>query len=339
MFHSRCWSAFSAAAVVALAGVAGAQVKFQETGAPFFNPIGVAYHSGLRSLIVTSNYPSGSPYSFSRIDEFGGTTQWSSAAGLSDEVYLDIPRSPAGGWTPDEAYSGNGRPGQILKISADGLTVTPNWITLPGETGLFRGQLRFDRAGTFGNDLIATTTSGNVWRINSAGTPTLLANLGRGGDFEGLVTIPNDVSRYGPLAGKIVVGDEASTNLWTVDAAGTVSVLNNVAPPIEGLHIVPANERFVGVDYADGRILYTEYGQFDPFVGDLLVVSETYATGSSGLTRLLWNGTSFDQAPVTLTADSFIPHQWEGSTFAPISVPAPGVAAIAAVAGLRRRRR
>jgi hypothetical protein len=333
-------------AIVASAGLAlaalpcSAQITLRQTGAPFNNPIGVAYNPTNTSLIVSSNYPTGNPFTYSRIDEFGNTTQWSTASGQSDEVYLDIPRTAAGGFTVGEAFTGNGTPGQILKISADGSAVTNTWTTLPGESGLLRGQLKFDKTGIFGFNLLVTTTTGNVWSVASNGAATHLASLGAG-DFEGITVVPNNPGRYGPMAGKIVVGDENSNNIWTIDTAGNVNVLQGISPTVEGLHIVPANERFVGVAYSDSRILYADSVDFLPYVGDLLVVSEQFGFGTSGLSRLLWNGSSFVSVPVPLHPGSFLPSQWEGSTFAPVAVPVPGAAAVFGLGlliGARRRR-
>ncbi len=333
-------------ALVVLAGISGvcsAQVRLQQTGTPFNNPIGVAYNPTNTSLIVTSNYPTGNPNSFSRIDQFGNTTPWSTASGLGGELYLDIPRTNVSGWTAGETFTGNGTPGQIMRISANGATVTNTWTTLPGETGVPAGQMRFDNTGIFNNDLIVTTTSGNVWRVKANGVPIFLANLGAGGDYEGLAVVPNDLNRYGPLSGKVVIGDENSTNIWTVDTTGNVTMLPGIAPPqVEGLHIIPANESFVGVDYADSALLYADSSYFTPYVGDLLVVSEIIGPGTSGLSRLLWNGTGaggFTVAPIPLTNDSFVPHLWEGSTFAPVVVPSPSAAAVLGLGLLADRRR
>lgn len=338
--------------VLAMAAAGSAQVKLQQTGAPFTNPIGVAYNQTNTSLIVTSNYPTGNPNSFSRIDQFGNTTPWSSASGLSNELYLDIPRSvnTSSGWTPGEAFTGNGVPGQIMRISANGATVTNAWTTLPGETGLLSGQLRFDNTGLFNNDLLVTTTAGKVWRVKASGLTVPLATLPGGGSYEGLVVVPNNPTRYGPLAGKMVIGDENGTTLWTVDPAGNLATLPGIAPAqVEGLHIVPANEQFVGVDYLGGSLLYADQTYFTPYVGDLMVVSEIIGANPgnpSGLSRLLWNqvgsGGFFSIAPIPLTFDSVVPQLWEGSTFAPVVVPEPATLSLLLVLGVftagRRRR-
>lgn len=326
------------AALVVSAGLGstalGQAVNLQPTGAPFSNPIGVAYHPGNSSLIVTSNYPTGNPNSFSRIDAFGNTTAWSSASGLANELYLDIPRgvNTSSGWAVGETFTGNGTPGQIMRISADGSTVTNTWTTLPGETGLPAGQLRFDNTGLFNNDLLVTTTSGNLWRVKSNGIAIHLATLPGAGSYEGLAVVPNNPTRYGPLAGKVVIGDEYSTTIWTVDPLGTLATLPGIAPAqVEGLHIIPANESFVGVDYLGGSILYADQADFVPYVGDLMVVSEVIGANPgnpSGLSRLLWNGSGsggfFSVVPIPLAVGSVNPQLWEGSTFAPVVVPGPG---------------
>ncbi|MFO0838383.1 MAG: PEP-CTERM sorting domain-containing protein [Phycisphaerae bacterium] len=331
------------------AGAYGAGITLQQTGAPFNNPIGVAYNPTNTSLIVTSNYSGGSPNSLMRIDQFGNTSPWSSASGYPGERYLDIPRAvnQPSGWTSGETFTGNGQVGQIARISANGATVNSNWVTLPGETGLPAGQLRFDNTGIFNNDLIVTTTSGNVWQVSSTGSPTLLANLGTSADFEGLAVVPNNPTRYGPLAGRIIVGHEGSTDLWTVDPIGNVSQFPNILPAqCEGLHVIPANEHFVGVDYLGGSILWANQSEFAPFVGDIMVVSEIIGANPgnpSGLNRLLWNGSGsfgfFTTSPIGLTQNSLLPQLWEGSTFAPIVVPEPGTAILLSLAGLLAARR
>lgn len=336
---------------LALAATCSAQVRLQQTGAPFTNPIGVAYNPANTSLIVTSNYPTGNPNSFSRIDQNGNTTPWSSASGLGGELYLDIPRAvnaPAG-WTPGETFTGNGQPGQIMRISANAGTVTNTWTTLPGETGVPAGQMRFDNTGLFNNDLLVTTTSGNLWRVKANGIAIHLATLPGPGDYEGLAVVPVDNARYGPLSGKIVIGNETGNTLWTVDPLGNLATLPGIAPSqVEGLHIIPANEHFVGVDYAGGSLLYANASYFTPYVGDLLVVSEIIGANpgnASGLSRLLWNGTGaggFSIVPIPLTFDSVTPQLWEGSTFAPFVVPAPTASSAVLALGLlaaRRRRR
>jgi hypothetical protein len=342
--------AAGALSLVVVAGTSAQGVTFYQTGAAFNNPIGVAYNAGNSSLIVTTNYPTGNPNSFSRIDIAGNTTPYSPATGFPDERYLDCPRpiNSISGWTVGETFAGNGQVGQIARINAAGNTVTNTWVTLPGETGYPEGQLRFDNTGLFNNDLIVTCTSGNVWRVKANGVAILLATLPAGLSYEGLAVVPSNPTRYGPLSGRIIVGTEQSTTLWTIDNLGNVNTLTGIAPAqVEALHIIPANENFVGVNYGGGNILWANASDFSSYVGDILVVSEIIGANpgnTSGLSRLIWNGSgsggSFQIVPIPLNPGSIVPTLWEGSTFAP-AIPAPGAGALlgaAAVIASRRRR-
>ena len=61
-------------------------------------------------------------------------------------------------------FTGNGVDGQITRISPDGSTILNPWVDLPGGgNGLMRGSLHVDRTGVWGGDLLAVTTSGQVW--------------------------------------------------------------------------------------------------------------------------------------------------------------------------------
>ena len=85
-------------------------------------------------------------------------------------------------------------------------------MTLPGETGLFSGQLWIDQTGVWGGDLIVATTAGDVWRVTPNGSATEFALLGgdSNSNWEGLTAVPDNATLYGPLAGKILVGEEDS---------------------------------------------------------------------------------------------------------------------------------
>lgn len=108
-----------------------------------------------------------------------------------------------GGFTTGDLFTGNGVDGQITRITNNSLTVINPWVDLPGAgNGLMRGSLYIDQTGVFGGDLIVATTGGEVWRVNSAGTPTLIADVNT--HLEGLITVPNNVAKYGPLAGKLL---------------------------------------------------------------------------------------------------------------------------------------
>src|SRR5262245_25212729 len=149
-------------------------------------------------------------------------------------------------------FTGTGQPGQIARISPDGSTIDNPWITLPGDGGLMRGQLQFDRTGIFGGDLIVTTTAGHLWRGNAAREPTFITNL-VGPDLEGLTVVPDDPLKYGPWSGKILVGDENIDAVYAIDTAGNVETFHLGVRP-ENIMVVPAGENFFGVDYFGGKL-------------------------------------------------------------------------------------
>jgi len=79
--------------------------------------------------------------------------------------------SGLGGFHSRDIYvaAGNG----VMHISHDG---TRSNILV---SGLLSGvtALRFDAVGTFGHDLLLATLGGHIYRVSSAGVPTLLARL------------------------------------------------------------------------------------------------------------------------------------------------------------------
>src|SRR4030095_6885952 len=151
---------------------AGADLKLTQISTPFPSPIGIDYHEPTDSVVMSVNYASGNPFNFERVEADGTHVQFSAISGLSDEVKIATARSgsvfPSG-----TLFTGNGIDGQITQISPDGSSIINPWVSLPGAgNGLMRGSLYVDRTGVYGGDVIAVTTAGEVWRINSAGVPT-----------------------------------------------------------------------------------------------------------------------------------------------------------------------
>ncbi len=290
-------------------GVAGAVTLTPIlTGLP--NPIGLDHKEPQNEVLMSENYPSGIPNNFVLVNFSGGQTPFSTISGLTDEVYIATVRtsSSEGGFTVGEAFTGNGVPGQITRISPDGSTIIDPWVTLPGETGLLRGALFQDRYGSFGGDLIVTTTSGSVWRVTSGGVPTKLATVSSNG--EGLTTVPNDPGTYGPWAGKILIGSEGSGVLSTVDSSGNVVTYNLGIPSAESIQIIPANANFFGVNFPS-TLMGAPASDFVGMVGDFTIAEE-----SGNLWHVRWNSTTGDFDKDLLATVS----QWEGTTFSPASI-------------------
>ncbi|HHH12225.1 MAG TPA: hypothetical protein ENK23_09175 [Sorangium sp.] len=294
-------------------------IKLTAITTPFTTPIGIDYHEPTNSLVLSANYPNGMPFNFERIEQDGTHHAFSMQSGFTDEVKIATARpGNASGFASGELFVGNGIDGQIVRISADGMTITNPWVDLPGVgNGLMRGSFVVDHKGVlFGGDLIAVTTVGQVWRITAAGVPTMIADV-PGVHLEGVAIVPNAPTRFGPLAGKIIAGAETVGLLYAFAADGTTESYA-VGVNIEDIDIVLPNENFFGVNYGSSNLYGAEAAQFASMHGDILLTQEGH-TGS-GLFRLQWDGQALVAAELAITADSAVPLQWEHVTFAAAGV-------------------
>lgn len=328
----------------AAAHVAVAQpVVFTQISTNFNTPVGIDYYEPANAIVVSVNYPSGNPRNFELINFDGSHSAFSTLSGYTDEVKIATVRSGnIGGFTSGDLFTGNGIDGQIARITNNGTTVINPFVDLPGAgNGLMRGSLFVDRYGVAGGDLIAATTGGELWRVNSAGAATKLADVGV--HLEGLQTIPN-LPIYGGLAGKIIAGAEGQGRLYVFDPNVANSfTYHNIGVNIEDIDLINANENFFGVNFGTGRILGAEASQFSSMVGDILLTQE-FPSGGSGLYRMSWDAVLNKPVATQLSigATSATVGQWEHVTFAPAgiveipptTVPEAGSTFLLAAAGL-----
>jgi RHS repeat-associated protein len=278
----------------------------------FATPTGIDYHQPTNKVVLSVNYPSGQPYNFELVGADGSRQRFGNVVGLTDELKIaTVPDEGGGlsrgGFVAGTLFSGTGTAGQILRVSADGSVVDRPWITLPGEIGLLRGSLYVDRTGVFGGDLIAVTTAGGVWRVKANGAATRLASIGT--HLEGVKTIPDDPLRYGPWAGKILIGAEQQTRFYTVDPQGAVAFYELGIQP-EDIEIIPADQNFFGVDQPGNSLWSIPAASFSGMVGDLLIAQEFPGI----LWWVRWNGARFEVSNVAQIG------QWEHVTFAPAGI-------------------
>jgi RHS repeat-associated protein len=269
------------------------------------------YHQPSKKLIASANAPTGDPHSFELIAANAAHSPFSNVAGLQGDVLLATARDDAqgmslGGFPAGELFSGTGAPGVVARLSANGASVHNPWVVLPDEGGHITG-LHVDRTGIFGGGLLVVTTTGGVWRVNSAGVPTRLAMLGT--PLAGVTVVPADPERYGPWAGKAIVGATEQASVYAVDAQGQTDSLSVGLHPHD-LDLVPAHENFYAIDAAGGRLLGAAEGAFAGIIGDVLITQE-----SPGLiSRVRWDGAQFAVTPLAEAG------QLQGVAFSPAGV-------------------
>jgi hypothetical protein len=317
-------AAAAMAAVAALEHVqpaaGAAAITLRPLATDFNTPIDVEYHQPTGRILLSVNYSTGKPNNFDLVAADGSHAPFSSINGLTDEVYIaSIRSSPCrGGFAVGQSFVGTGTPGVIARISPNGSRVDNPWVTLPGETGLLRGGITQDRACVFGGDLIVTTTTGDVWRVSSAGVPRRLAShVAAPNSFEGPTTVP-DLPRYGPWAGTVILGNEADGCVYSVTADGKATCSKFGFDP-ESVRVIPPGQNYFAVDFADHAVLTAAASEFTGMVGDILVANEGGVLQHVRYDRVAGRFTAEQVAKVG---------QFEGTTFAPATVrlvtPTPG---------------
>jgi hypothetical protein len=290
-------------------------LTFVAISTTFNSPIGIDYHQPSNTVVMSVNYPAGVPSGFERIHFDGSHEQFSALSGLTDEVKIATARegNPAG-FTVGDLFVGNGVDGQIVRITGDGSNVINPWVDLPGDNnGLMRGSLYVDRTGVFNGDLMVVTNAGEVWRVDVNAVPTKIAAVGV--HLEGAIVVPNKPNRFGPVAGKLIAGSEGDGLMYAFSTDGTY-VTYSLGALIEDIDVIGAKENFFGVNFGTSQLLGAGAEQFNAMMGDVLLTTETVASGSSGLFRLKFDGTQLVAEPIPLGAGSAIVGQWEHTTFA-----------------------
>ena len=298
-------------------------VRFLAISTAFNNPIGIDFHEATNTVVMSVNYPTGNPLVLETVAANGSHSPFSTMSGLTDEVKIATVRAdnPAG-FATGTLFVGNGRDGEIVRVSPDGSVVDNPWVSLPGDAnGLMRGSLFVDRSGVVGGDLVVVTTLGEVWRVDVLGNPTLVARV-PGLHLEGMVVVPDAPARYGPLAGTILAGAEDQGLLYAFALDGTWTTYN-VGVNVEDIDFALPYENFFGVNFGTGRLVGAFGSQFLPIAGDIVLTQE--GVTRVGLFRLWWDGTNLRADELQATSDSAPIAQWEHTTFARAGIQEVGI--------------
>lgn len=282
----------------------------------FNNHSGIDYHQRTRKVVVSANSNLGQPNNFELIQADGAHASFSNLSGVSGELKIAAARDDGfgvsiGGFQPGHVFTGTDAPGVVARIASDGATLQNPWVTLNGETGVVTG-VHVDRTGVYGGDVIAVTTSGGIWRINSTGQATQVALLGTA--LTGVIALPDEIEKYGPWSGRIVVGAKDQALIYALDATGSVATYTLGVSPGD-IRVVPAHENFYGVDPLSRKIWGAPAAAFADMIGDVLI-----AQPSGVLTHVQWNGTAFETNQIAQVS------QWSQIAFAPAGIAEiPGV--------------
>jgi hypothetical protein len=258
-------------------------------------PVGLDYSPTAHALLLSYNSMSaGEPWDFEAFYTNGVTTNlvvtnWSGIHGIGVEIKVATVKTTANGFTAGDMYFGTAINGIIAKLSADGTVSNMNWAVLntnvDSTDSLIRGGLYIDETGSFGGDLIVVTggeetEGGGVWRINSSGTPTLLANI-TNTHLEGVVTLTNDVTQWGPWAGKIITGAEARTNdigdlqplIYAISTNGSVESFDLGISP-EDFDLIRSNQDLYIVDQSEPQLVKLSSSLLSGYHDALLITQE-----------------------------------------------------------------
>lgn len=240
------------------------------------------------------------------------------ASGVAGEIYVSSSLG-LGGFASRAIFAGSEAAGTVWTYANN---ATPATAAIQFATGL-SGDVRsiaFDPYGNYGYNMVVATQTGNVYRINSAGVPTLLASLGS--DSEGLDFTPQ---QFGNIpAGTLVVLSEGSGRVTAIAPNGqkTDLGLQFIAP--EMLSFVPLDfaltldplAGFYAADYPV-QVIKAASSDFAAYAGQAIVTEET----THRVFAISWDSTS---SSFVATNIGTFPHQPEDGIFVTAAILDPG---------------
>jgi hypothetical protein len=310
------------------------------------SPIGIDYSTTTNALIVSSLASGGFVIIYTNLIPSNSIvitnvviTNWSRISGLTDEVKLVTVKADAISFTNGDMYFGSSK--GIGWLSADGTSSNLNWCILTNSTVTnaipVRGSLYVDQTGLFSNNVIAVTSDNGfsssrkgVWRVDAQAHPTLLTNLSTL-HLEGVITLPNDTSKWGPWAGKIITGDEDATPvplIYTIGTNGIVAVYDTTkffpgGIRTEDFEIIPTNQSLYACDYDLGAVVKFSADYLTNYVGELLITEAGENAPPGKFFVVHWDAasTNFIARRFPYKHANGTDGRLEHATFAPIELP------------------
>jgi len=215
---------------------------------------------------------------------------WPSLSGGAGEFYVSSSLG-LGGFGSRDVFAGSQNLGTVWRLGNDATTATSATIFASGLSGGVR-SIAFDPYGLYGNDMIVATFTGNVYRINSAGVPTLLASLRF--DTEGLDFMPQAIGPY--PAGTLTVLSEGDGRVRAIAPNGVVNDLGLQFDTPEMLSFVPLNfaqtldplAGFYAARYPT-EVVKAGASQFAAYAGQAIVTEES----SHNVFAIFFDGVNF----------------------------------------------
>lgn len=226
------------------------------------------------------------------------------------EIMLGVSQGKAG-FASGNIFAGSQADGKIFQYTSNGSSESL-FTTLPSSSGSVR-HILFDSGSSFGGDMVVTTSTGDIYKIDSTGAASLVASVGE--DSEGLDIAS---SSWGSYAGDLVVASDKSGTIRLVSPSGIVTTIASVGsfPAAEAISVVPAD-----LNSADSRqglyvanypndVQFASASQFAGMSGDLIVGSEF---GSNSGFDVHYTGSGFIVSALNFTGNTI--NQYEYSTF------------------------
>jgi len=234
-------------------------------------PVSVEHNPYTNSLIVSYNFWSGGiPRNFTNYTVNGNGTPWTGIQGLGTDVCPELHfatvKASLSNFVAGDMYFGIGPITnstttnaftRVAWVSANGTTTNLSWATLTDatdqETCPVTGALYVDQTGIFEHDLIVVTgngldNGGHVWRVKAqpggaSGSKTLFASIPGAPSLEGVITLPDNFQKYGPLAGRMITSSKwvEPPLLYAIDPNHDITSLPVDIIYPEDLDIIPTD--------------------------------------------------------------------------------------------------